>query len=157
MQTSVINVGINGDSTDGMLQRFDSDVATEKPEAVIIWGGINDLYAGRPPQVVVENLIRISKRCFDIGSFPVFCSLTHGTGTPLMNERVNETNRLLRQYCDSNNLTFADLTLVLSDDDGGLRIEYSDDGVHLNAGGYSEVAKLVFDRLVPFLEGRLKD
>jgi lysophospholipase L1-like esterase len=140
-----------------MIQRFDSDVAHEKPEVVVIWGGLNDLAAGQTPQGVVENLIRLSGRCSEIGCFPILCSLTHGIEPSLINRRINETNELLRRHCDSNNVTFADLTSVLSDNDGRLRLEYSDDGVHLNEWGYSEVAKVIFSGIVPFLEERLRD
>ena len=42
----VINMGINGDTTSGMLARFTNDVILEKPNYVLITGGTNDFISG---------------------------------------------------------------------------------------------------------------
>ena len=152
LQAFVLNVGVNGDSTDGMLSRFDSNVALEKPEAVVIWGGINDLFIGRSPQSVVDNLIRICDKCIGIGSRPVLCSLSHSRSYLTISERVNETNRLLKHYCKVKGVVYVDINSAISDNDGRLQGKYSDDGTHLSALGYSEVAKAIFKVIVPFLK-----
>lgn len=40
----VINAGITGDTTGGMLARFDSDVVARSPQAVLLMGGCNDIF-----------------------------------------------------------------------------------------------------------------
>lgn len=40
--TKVVNAGIGGDNTDGMLARFDRDVLVHTPSAVLIMAGLND-------------------------------------------------------------------------------------------------------------------
>lgn len=52
----VVNKGINGDSTAGMLSRFDRDVLKLEPTHVILTGGINDLILGVSPAVACSNL-----------------------------------------------------------------------------------------------------
>jgi acyl-CoA thioesterase-1 len=43
---AVINAGISGDTTRGMLARFATDVVTKSPQFVVILGGTNDLGYG---------------------------------------------------------------------------------------------------------------
>ncbi|MCG8484577.1 MAG: GDSL-type esterase/lipase family protein [Clostridia bacterium] len=43
----MINKGISGDTTTGMLARFYKDVVEHKPMYVMLMGGINDLEMGR--------------------------------------------------------------------------------------------------------------
>ncbi len=40
----LINRGISGDTTSGMLARFKRDVIREKPDDVMIFGGLNDFF-----------------------------------------------------------------------------------------------------------------
>ncbi len=43
----VVNKGVNGDTTAGMLDRFFDDVVLPGADLVIIMGGCNDLLAGQ--------------------------------------------------------------------------------------------------------------
>lgn len=52
----VVNKGINGDSTAGMLARFYQDVVQAAPSHVIITGGVNDLVLGVSSAAVCSNL-----------------------------------------------------------------------------------------------------
>ena len=52
----VLNRGVNGERSDQILARFDRDVIAEKPAAVVIIAGVNDVYQGRPAEVVTANL-----------------------------------------------------------------------------------------------------
>ncbi|MHB8072689.1 SGNH/GDSL hydrolase family protein [Desulfosporosinus fructosivorans] len=56
LNTEVVNKGINGDTTGGMLARFNADVIAVKPSHVIIMGGGNDFIWGVPISVVEANL-----------------------------------------------------------------------------------------------------
>lgn len=49
-------------------------------------------------------------------------------------------------------MTLADLFPALSDEEGNLRVEYSDDGVHLTPVGYGRVAETVLESLKPLIE-----
>lgn len=52
----VLNKGINGDSTGGMLGRFYRDVVENKPSNVFIMGGSNDLMVEVPLNVIKSNI-----------------------------------------------------------------------------------------------------
>ena len=53
---NIINKGINGDTTAGMLCRFFDDVISLKPSHVIIMGGCNDLLSNRSIKNIEINL-----------------------------------------------------------------------------------------------------
>jgi acyl-CoA thioesterase-1 len=149
-----VNKGINGDSTDGMLGRFRMSVESERPNYVIIWGGINDLYAGREPGQVVENLKRLYARTLETGAGPVACTLTPTEADDRMNSRIRELNALITAHCDGEGIRVVDLFSSLAGPDGRLNSVYSNDGVHLSLQGYVAVAHAVFDEVVSFiLEG----
>ncbi len=45
---TLVNAGINGDTTSGMLARFSRDVIDQKPDCVLITGCVNDFIVGSP-------------------------------------------------------------------------------------------------------------
>ena len=149
-----INKGINGDSTDGMLGRFRTSVEAERPDYVIIWAGINDLYAGREPGQVMENLTRLYARALETGSKPIACTLTPTEADDRMNSRIRELNALMTEHCDDKGIRIVDLFSSLAGPDGRLNPLNSDDGIHLSLQGYSAAARTMFDEVVSFiLEG----
>lgn len=148
-QAFVINAGINGDDTNGMLWRFRQTVATEKPEIVVIWGGINDLGAAKEPEQVMENLTKLYYLCRETGATPVACTLTP---TRLTSTKIRRLNELIRAYSSEKGLVLVDLFSGLVDVEGNLRQEYSDDGVHLTQAGYGRIAEIVLGAIVPLIE-----
>ena len=152
-----INKGINGDSTDGMLGRFRTSVETERPAYVVIWAGINDLYAGRPPGHVMENLKWLYARTIEIGARPIACTLTPTEADYRMNTRIRTLNSLITEHCDGEGFRVVDLFSSLAGPDGRLNPAYSDDGVHLSTQGYASVARTVFDEVVSYILGELAE
>ncbi len=150
----VVNAGVNGDSTDGMLKRFERDVSVERPDIVVIWGGVNDLGAGRKPEYVIGNLLKIYEMTRASGVEPVACTLTPMRRT---SNAMRELNELIRANCATTGTRLADLFPQLADADGNLKPEYSDDGAHLTALGYGLVAKIVYDAIRPILDARGPD
>src|SRR5665647_575487 len=55
-----INKGINGDTTSGMLSRFNKDVIEEKPKIVIIMGGLNDIIVENSPGGIQSNIMSMA-------------------------------------------------------------------------------------------------
>ncbi len=145
-QAFVINAGVNGDSTDGMIWRFGRVVAPEKPDVVVVWGGINDLGAARLPDAVMGNLVRLYGMCGEIGAKPVACTLTPTRRTSRGMLRLND---MIRAHASESGVALADLFPALADSEGNLRQEYSDDGAHLTQAGYRRVAEVILDKLEP--------
>ena len=56
MDFSIINKGINGNTTTDMLNRFTEDVTLFNPKSIFIMGGTNDLLSNRPLNLIVDNI-----------------------------------------------------------------------------------------------------
>lgn len=147
----VLNKGINGDTTSGMLKRFQGYVEIEKPDIVIIWGGINDIYGGCSPEDTMLNLKGLFRRCLDIEAEPVACSVTSTRELLRLNEVIRHLNQLIKAYCVVEGFMFIDLYEATSDKDGQLISLYSDDGVHLSRAGYQRVAETIFYKLEKYI------
>ena len=79
-QYEVLNKGVNGDTTSGLLSRFYQDVILNKPEKTIITIGSNDFLTGRTVDSAFENLKLLIKESREnaIGTFigiePLICA-----------------------------------------------------------------------------------
>jgi acyl-CoA thioesterase-1 len=58
---TVTNAGINGDTTEGVLRRLDSDVPPGT-KVVVLWVGINDIRAGAPIETIEAKKSAIAAR-----------------------------------------------------------------------------------------------
>jgi lysophospholipase L1-like esterase len=150
-QAFVVNAGVNGESTEGMLWRFSLAVIAEKPDAVIVWGGINDLGVARDPEQVMGNLAKLYESCREIGATPVACTLTPTRRTSPNMRRLND---MISAHASEKGLILADLFPGLADTEGNLRQEYSDDGAHLTQAGYRRVAEIILHALTPLIAER---
>ncbi len=53
---SIINKGINGNTTTDMLNRFTEDVTMLSPKSIFIMGGTNDLLSNRSLTQIIDNM-----------------------------------------------------------------------------------------------------
>ena len=67
----VRNCGINGDTTGGMLARFQAHGPAGEAYAAILMGGFNDLALGADPGVVKANMFALVQHCFSARIRPV--------------------------------------------------------------------------------------
>jgi lysophospholipase L1-like esterase len=144
MDLTVVNSGVNGDSTDGMSRRFARDVAAKRPNYVIVWAGINDIYAGRRPSEVFKCLVKLYEKCRAIDACAVGCTLTPVEAPDQVNEEIVKLNRLVRNHCLRERIPCVDLHNATTDISGRLKRELSNDGVHFNAEGYRLVAEIIY-------------
>jgi acyl-CoA thioesterase I len=75
----VINKGINGDTTAGMLARFNHDVINSYPSHVIIMGGVNDMTLNTPLSVIKANVAAMIQQAYHNNIIPVI-----GISTPIV-------------------------------------------------------------------------
>ena len=61
LNVEVINYGINGDTTAGMLSRFEQMIAKHNPTHVVITGGTNDLWFGLKDELIISNIHAMSR------------------------------------------------------------------------------------------------
>jgi len=147
LEVKVLNRGICGDLTAGMLERFSKDVASEKANYVIILGGTNDIGSGFDPVMITQNLATMYDAARNQGIVPVACSVPSILGfDELIPPRLN-LNRMIRTEAEKKNLTFVDFFKATADAQTNRLLEdYSSDGLHLNTKGYREMGRYTFEK-----------
>jgi lysophospholipase L1-like esterase len=131
----ILNRGIAGDTTDGMLKRVEN-VVKSNPSIVAIMAGINDLAQGTPVSRILSNYEALI-RFFINAKVSVIVQLTLYPGKRLneLNRQVTQLNCELINLCDKYSLEFLDLNSLLAPD-GELLNDFSCDDLHLNGKGY---------------------
>lgn len=140
---AISNLGVDGDSTSSMLERFNQSVPYENPKIVIIWGGINDLSARRTPEEVLQNIIKLISKTKEIDAIPIVMSVTPVAGTHF-NEIIQKLNLTIKEYCIETKVEYVDVYSGLIDSDDKLANECSNDGIHLSDLGYRIVMTQVY-------------
>jgi lysophospholipase L1-like esterase len=148
---AVVNRGVDGDTTAGVLRRMES-ITSARARKAFIMIGINDFKEGRTVDAVFDDYRAIVSRLNE-GGMKVFVQ-----STMMCNEakaewascaeilgKVKELNRRLAKL-DSAKVVFIDINAGLAGA-GGLKPELTYDGVHLNGEGYrvwrDEISKFV--------------
>jgi lysophospholipase L1-like esterase len=99
----VLNKGVNGERSDQIRARFDRDVIAEKPAAVIVIAGVNDVYQGRPASHVIEQLRWMYDRASQAGILVIAGTIIpYNTATSDQNARMHEINAWIRQVAATN-------------------------------------------------------
>ena len=148
----VINSGISGDPTAGMLSRFRFMALDYDPDLVFIMGGTNDIRLGISDEVILSHMYGMTRFAkYDgipcaIGIPPHAHFLGPSDDSGLFLEGGAFTKRMeglqtkLKKLAIRDELPFVDL----SDFPKSL---YLDDGVHLNESGNKVVAERVVQLL----------
>ncbi|MBI6872807.1 GDSL-type esterase/lipase family protein [Clostridium aciditolerans] len=71
LNIDVINRGVNGDTTAGMLSRSYQDIIQSTPTHVIIMGGSNDFIANRALHLVQENIEQLVNEAIENNIVPI--------------------------------------------------------------------------------------
>jgi lysophospholipase L1-like esterase len=156
---NIVNRGISGDYTKGVLKRLD-EILFYKPVSVFLMIGINEFFADNSkntkinPKYVAKNILKIADiisehspktKVFIHTILPinndqyirvkeVNYNFLHSKYTPSINSQIEETNSILksnRQY------QVIDLHSIFIDKTFKLNPNLSSDGVHLNENGYN--------------------
>ena len=147
----IVNQGIDGDSTGGMLERFSRGVEPENPHIVLLWGGINDLSTRSTPEMVLPNIIELVERTKNIGAIPMVLNIAPVMGVHF-NETIQKMNNLIERFCTENKIDCLDVFSELVDGEGKLAEDYSNDGVHLSDRGYQKLIPLIFKAILTNIE-----
>jgi len=150
----VLNRGINGERSDQIAARFDRDVIADRPDAVIIIAGVNDVYQGRAAVEVTPVLEDLYERA-SRASIPVVAGsiVPYNTATPAANAVMREINRWIEaEAARRPNLRFADTRAATAAADDPDRLAGSPDGLHPDVDGYRRMA----EALEPALDESLK-
>ena len=150
------NRGISGDRTSWMLDRLDP-IVNGHPKKVFLMIGVTDLAAGISPDTVVANISRIVERfrrdspktrLYVQSILPVNNNIPknakyHGS----KDAEIVRANSMIKSMCRDKAIPYIDVYSALVGDDGKLRLEYTNDGLHLMMPGYV-VWKSVIEKYV---------
>lgn len=170
----ITNVGIDGQQSSELLERFRRDVLSRKPDAVIIWGFINDIHRNPKDQIeqtrkrVRENFTKMVELAQARGIRPIL--VTEVTIRPpaglsekvmgwlgklrgkssyqdFVNRNVRELNAWLRDFAARKNLLLLDFEPVIAGADGARDVRYvTPDGNHINQAGYEQLTRYARSR-----------
>lgn len=171
----VANKGVGGEDSSQVRARFERDVVAAKPDAVLVWGHINDIHraqAGKMDEVVrqaCENyrlmhaqarvagieMILATEVTFSIGDGfldSIMASIGKLRGKQnykeTVNNRVKSVNAFLRKFAGEHKLQLLDLERAVDSGNGSRREEYDqEDGSHINATGYAVLTAYAGERL----------
>jgi lysophospholipase L1-like esterase len=148
-RTDIANRGIDGDITEGFINRL-SDIYEIHPAKCFIMGGINDILKDIPVSEMFANITEIAEELQRNDITPIIQSTlfvsTKQRDWKQMNEKVNELNKLLEDYAQERKVDFVDLNSELSKD-GALNQVYTYDGVHLLGNGYEKWRDLILPKI----------
>lgn len=130
-----LNLGVEGDLTEDLVARREG-VIEANPGSIVLLIGSNDVSSRKSVEHIVRNIqyLMVTLRTGLPGARLLLQSIL--PRDPARGDQLRDANRHLRQFCPSLNAQFLDLWPALASDDGGLRDEFTTDGVHLTAKGY---------------------
>ena len=147
-----IDRGISGQTTPQMVLRFRADVMALRPKVVVILAGTNDLAGNTGPITLEEtegNLASMAELARANGIRVVLSSVL-----PVSNyghvdmrvkrppEKILELNAWIKKYAAEKGHVYLDYFPATVDEQGLLKKELSEDGLHPNSAGYAVMAPL---------------
>lgn len=165
----VVNRGVGGEETGGMLARFPTDVAAARPAAVLIWGHVNNITRAAPGKVedakraAREHHAEMLRQARAAGIEPIFATeipwtapggflnTLYGWYAALMGKtsyatqvsaHVHEVNEFVKSMCRRENCRVLDFEAVFATEEGTRKPEYAaEDGSHISQAGYDALSE----------------
>jgi lysophospholipase L1-like esterase len=165
-----IDRGISGQTTPQMLIRFRPDVIALHPKVVVILAGTNDLAGNTGPmtttqiednltsmdelahankiRVVLASVLPVSNYGHDREGKPVDMRIKRQP------EKILELNIWIKKYAADHGDIYLDYFAATVDDQGLLKKDLSEDGLHPNAAGYGIMSPLAEQAIQAALKKR---
>ncbi|EHQ26822.1 GDSL-type esterase/lipase family protein [Mucilaginibacter paludis] len=141
---AVLNRGISGDVSYGVLARMD-DVLSSRPDKIFLLIGINDLKRGTSAEAILSVYGRIIKqvrqqspktKLYIQSILPVNEQMLPQIYNKINNSIIKSLNGQLQQLCNTPEVIYVDLHPTFEDGSGQLKKDWSIDGLHLRAAAY---------------------
>lgn len=137
----VANRGIGGDTTPNAVYRFQDDVLSLHPRALVVLIGTNDLGEHTSPAQIAENLQALLKRVrADSPTIPIaWCLVMPRRGDDDYPARIRDLNARIAELANADSHSaVCDTFTPLALEDGSSKPEaFNSDRLHLNATGYA--------------------
>ena len=156
---NVVNRGICGDTTGGMLVRLREILREETGErnerCFLLMGGCNDIFFSGSSTGARENMAAMAHQLFAEGEMPLIAvgpGIADGSYPSMWSDLVDfpEAGKVIRQYyewlerfCSSFGVRMIDFRGDFRDREGNTRTELYLDGLHLNPEGHRVMAERV--------------
>ncbi len=130
----IINLGIDGDNTLGVLNRVNRAIELE-PKIICLMIGINDLCLSVPLEKTFENYKNILEKIIQ-KKIKVIVQSVLITQMPAVNKKVNTLNQMIKEYCETKDIQMIDFNSAFSNEKGLLKEDLTTDGLHLGQKAY---------------------
>jgi len=161
-----INRGIDGQTTSQMLVRLRQDVIDLHPTVLVVLAGTNDVAGVTGPtrnediEANYASMAELARLHHIRVVFASLLSVNNYTEDAKESfalrprERILALNTWLKDFCAKSGLVYLDYFSAMVDDNGMLRRDLSDEGLHPNASGYKIMAPLAEKAIARALAGR---
>lgn len=144
----VVNSGVGGYTTDQILEKLDKMVYRYNPTKVFLLIGTNDITQDRSQEHIINNIkqiidnIKKNRRYTEIYVESIY-PINPRKEKLRDNGLINSINNDIKQLCEERDVTYINVHDLLIDDQGNLKSEYSNDGLHLTEKGYDVVTSKI--------------
>lgn len=139
---TMINKGVNGDTTAAMSYRLKRDCLTLNPTHIIIMGGTNDAYTNEPLEMVRDNIKTMARKAEASNIKPVI-ALPIPAGTSYIESNLKKYRLWMMNFAQEYNLNLIDFAQVMVDEKGRPNPNLFFDDVHPNKKGYQVMSSVV--------------
>jgi lysophospholipase L1-like esterase len=141
-----VNLGIHGQTTAQMLERFPRQVLGHGYRSVIILGGTNDVLLKISPDITIANLSQMVDIAKNANIEPTICEIPPIFLTDRdYKTQIDELNRRIVDLAAKQHIKLVDYFDAIDHHPG-----YSSDGVHLKRRGYFAMEKALLHVESPF-------
>lgn len=142
-ESTVLNRGIAGDITFGVLKRLD-DIIKRQPSKLFLLIGINDIGKDIPDVIIADNIRKIiarvqaespSTKIYVQSILPVNPDVPNFPQHYDKQGHVVNSNKLIRKVAGDAHCTYVNIHDLFTDKQGRLDAKYTTDGLHLAPAG----------------------
>lgn len=142
----MVNSGVPGYRAKDIISRLDNMVYRYNPSKVFLLIGTNDISRGKDKEYIIG---RISKIIDEIKENRKYTEIYVESIYPInsskvknrKNDFINELNIEIKDLCKEKEINYIDIHKLLIDENGELKEEYSDDGLHITYEGYEVITQ----------------
>lgn len=161
----IINKGINGDTTSGMLVRFNEDVLKNSPDIVFIMGGTNDFIAGAGNEAINSNIMAMVHQAYAKNIIPIIGiplkpdtqnvreDWSNFTDFNIVSKKLELYNYWIRKFSVTFNTDFVDFYSEYNksmEKEGFKKLYF--DGVHPTKEGHRIIANIFIKSINKYIE-----
>ena len=155
LEITTVCKGVSGDTTGGMLARFEKDVLREKPDKVLLIGGGNDFIMGSDLTVVKTNMMALVHQARAAAIEPIIATQVPAvtdmvpdywkmiTDFEAVNGKYFEQCAWYEMFSKAFNVPFINLFMEFACATNDDPESYYLEGVHLNEKGHRLIADIL--------------